>query len=63
MPVMWYLWLYPGSGNANFYYNQTLVFQFGIVRIFAKFVVASMKRNKLIRKSKNVVKTTIPASL
>jgi phosphatidylinositol glycan class U len=24
--VMWFLWIYPGSGNANFYYNQTIIF-------------------------------------
>jgi phosphatidylinositol glycan class U len=22
--LMWFLWIYPGSGNANFFYNQTL---------------------------------------
>ena len=27
LPVMWFLWLYPTSGNANFIYFQTIVFQ------------------------------------
>jgi phosphatidylinositol glycan class U len=26
--LMWYQWIYLGSGNANFYYNQTLLFIF-----------------------------------
>jgi phosphatidylinositol glycan class U len=26
--LMWFLWIYPGSGNANFFYFQTLIFVF-----------------------------------
>lgn len=29
MPAFHYLWLYAGSGNANFYYATTLVFGTG----------------------------------
>ena len=25
-PCMWYLWIYAGSGNANFFYAITLVY-------------------------------------
>ena len=25
-PCMWYLWIYAGSGNANFFYAVTLVY-------------------------------------
>ena len=27
LPVMWFLWLHPTSGNANFIYFQTLIYQ------------------------------------
>ena len=26
--LMWFLWIYPGSGNANFFYFQSLAFVF-----------------------------------
>ena len=28
-PAFWYLWIYAGSGNANFYYAITLVWSLG----------------------------------
>ncbi|KAF0685048.1 Aste57867_23077 [Aphanomyces stellatus] len=46
MPVMAFLWLYPGSGNANFFYNQTLIFQYFYVRGIAQFVTATLRRDK-----------------
>lgn len=27
-PILWYMWIYAGSGNANFYYAINLVFTF-----------------------------------
>ncbi|KAF1336150.1 Gpi transamidase subunit pig-u family protein, partial [Globisporangium splendens] len=46
LPVMWFLWLFPASGNANFFYNQTLVYQVFNSQIITAFVGASMKRDK-----------------
>lgn len=25
-PIMWYLWIYAGSANANFYFGMTLTY-------------------------------------
>ena len=50
LPVMWFLWLYPASGNANFFYNQTLVYQIFNSQIITAFVGATMKRDKDVDK-------------
>ncbi|RLN46305.1 hypothetical protein BBJ29_008452 [Phytophthora kernoviae] len=50
LPVMWFLWLFPASGNANFFYNQTLVYQVFNSQIITAFVSASMKRDKDVDK-------------
>uniref|UniRef100_A0AAV1T3I6 GPI transamidase subunit PIG-U n=1 Tax=Peronospora matthiolae TaxID=2874970 RepID=A0AAV1T3I6_9STRA len=50
LPVMWFLWLYPASGNANFFYNQTLVYQIFSSQIITAFVGATMKRDKDVDK-------------
>ena len=52
MPCMWYLWLYPGSGNANFFYNQTLVYQFFLALIIVEFVKATMLRDQFSKLEK-----------
>jgi hypothetical protein len=49
MPVMWFLWLFPASGNANFFYNQTLVYQIFNTQLINAFVGASMKRDKVVQ--------------
>ncbi|GLE09861.1 hypothetical protein PINS_up021775 [Pythium insidiosum] len=46
LPVMWFLWLFPASGNANFFYNQTLVYQVFLSQLIGAFVSATMKRDK-----------------
>ena len=53
LPVMWYIWLYPGSGNANFYYNQTLVYEFACAQVLIKFVSGAMCQ---IKTGDNVIK-------
>jgi hypothetical protein len=50
LPVMWFLWLFPASGNANFFYNQTLVYQIFISQVITAFVGATMKRDKDVDK-------------
>jgi phosphatidylinositol glycan class U len=49
LPVMWFLWLYPGSGNANFFYNQTLVYQFFALKVVTEFLAATLRRDKHIQ--------------
>ncbi|CAH0474139.1 unnamed protein product [Peronospora belbahrii] len=66
LPVMWFLWLFPASGNANFYYNQTLVYQMFSSQIINAFVGATMKRDKDVDKYrasflKNNEKTNVEA--
>lgn len=50
LPVMWFLWLFPASGNANFFYNQTLVYQIFNSQVITAFVGATMKRDKDLQK-------------
>ncbi|OQS07039.1 hypothetical protein THRCLA_00956 [Thraustotheca clavata] len=49
LPTMWYLWLYPGSGNSNFFYNQTLVYQLFVVKITTEFLTATLRRDKQLQ--------------
>lgn len=34
MPVMWHMWIISGSGNANFYFAATLIYNLAQVRIY-----------------------------
>lgn len=34
MPALWYLWIYAGSANANFYFGATLAFATGQVNYY-----------------------------
>ena len=34
LPALWYLWIYAGSANANFYFGTTLAFSTGQVSKF-----------------------------
>lgn len=42
LPVMRYMWLSVGSGNANYYYFQTLILQFCLCNLVAAFLKASL---------------------
>jgi phosphatidylinositol glycan class U len=35
-PITWYLWIYAGSANANFYFAMTMVFNVAQVKKFIK---------------------------
>ncbi|CAH0486787.1 unnamed protein product [Peronospora farinosa] len=59
LPVMWFLWLFPASGNANFFYNQTLVYQIFSSQIITAFVGATMKRDKDVDKYRMRVLTKL----
>jgi phosphatidylinositol glycan class U len=64
-PVMWFLWLYAASGNANFFYNQTLVYQIFHSQMITSFVGAAMKRDKqlqLFRKHFHAISSPSPTN-
>ena len=44
-PVMYYLWLGSGGGNANFYYAITIVFSVGQVFLLVDLLYAHLKRD------------------
>ena len=44
MQLMWFLWLGPGSGNANFFYFQTLLFGFAFAALIVEVTAAARKQ-------------------
>ncbi|KAI8376903.1 GPI transamidase component, partial [Blakeslea trispora] len=43
-PIFWHLWIYAGSGNANFFYAITLVYNLGQVVLLIDLVYAALRR-------------------
>lgn len=43
-PIFWHLWIYAGSGNANFFYAITLVYNLGQVLLLVDLVYAALRR-------------------
>ncbi|KAI9491481.1 GPI transamidase component-like protein [Zychaea mexicana] len=44
-PIFWHLWLYAGSGNANFFYAITLVYNLGSVLLLIDMIYSSLRRD------------------
>ncbi len=42
-PAFYYLWIYAGSGNANFFYAITLVWSLGLIVIVADTLYAVLR--------------------
>lgn len=42
-PAFYYLWIYAGSGNANFFYAITLVWSLGLSIIVADMLFAVLR--------------------
>jgi phosphatidylinositol glycan class U len=42
-PIFWYIWIYQGSGNANFFYAITLVFGLGQIILLSDLFFAMIK--------------------
>ena len=42
-PAFYHLWIYAGSGNANFFYAITLVWSLGISILLADTVFAALR--------------------
>ncbi|GAA5800984.1 hypothetical protein HPULCUR_006424 [Helicostylum pulchrum] len=43
-PIFWHLWIYAGSGNANFFYAITLVYNLGQILLLTDIVYACLRR-------------------
>ncbi|KAI8099917.1 GPI transamidase subunit PIG-U [Halteromyces radiatus] len=43
-PIFWHLWIYAGSGNANFFYAITLVYNLGQVMLLIDLVYSMLRR-------------------
>ena len=43
-PIMFYLWVGSGGGNANFYFAITLVYSVGLIFLITDIFYASLKR-------------------
>eukprot|EP00516_Mucochytrium_quahogii_P007610 CAMPEP_0203750334 /NCGR_PEP_ID=MMETSP0098-20131031/4577_1 /ASSEMBLY_ACC=CAM_ASM_000208 /TAXON_ID=96639 /ORGANISM=" , Strain NY0313808BC1" /LENGTH=378 /DNA_ID=CAMNT_0050639573 /DNA_START=71 /DNA_END=1207 /DNA_ORIENTATION=- len=46
LPVMRFMWLVTGAGNANYYYFQTLGLNFALASVVLGFVQVSIRRDK-----------------
>jgi phosphatidylinositol glycan class U len=42
-PAFYHLWIYAGSGNANFFYAITLVWSLGLSIVLADSVFAALR--------------------
>ena len=49
MPLMWHMWIYAGTGNANFYYFQNLLFLMSVCLLVAQVLKATVSRDKLLK--------------
>jgi len=43
-PIMFYLWVGNGGGNANFYFAITLVYSVGLIFLIVDMFYAQIKR-------------------
>lgn len=43
-PTVWYLWIYSGSANANFYFGVTLAFATAQIFLITDILFAYIKR-------------------
>ncbi|CAF0843064.1 unnamed protein product [Didymodactylos carnosus] len=43
-PICWYLWIYTGSANANFYFAMTMVFNVAQTFLISDLLYAYLKR-------------------
>ena len=44
LQLMWFMWLSPGSGNANFFYFQTLLFGFAFAALIVELTSAARRQ-------------------
>ncbi|XP_055838347.1 phosphatidylinositol glycan anchor biosynthesis class U protein [Episyrphus balteatus] len=54
MPALWYLWMYAGSANANFYFGATLAFSTGQIFLVTDLLFAYVKREFCLKYGQKV---------
>lgn len=54
MPALWYLWIYAGSANANFYFGATLAFSTGQIFLVTDLLFAYVKREFCLKYGQKV---------
>ncbi|KAI8097809.1 GPI transamidase subunit PIG-U [Gilbertella persicaria] len=58
-PIFWHLWIYAGSGNANFFYAITLVYNLGQVMLLIDLVYAALRREYDVQHPETIGKQVI----
>lgn len=48
-PVLWHLWIYCNSANANFYFGVTLAFAIGQIFLLTDLLFAQVKRDFILK--------------
>ncbi|CAF0808421.1 unnamed protein product [Adineta steineri] len=48
-PVTWYLWIYAGSANANFYFAMTFIFNIAQTFLLSDLIYAYLKQQFFIK--------------
>ncbi|XP_076322304.1 phosphatidylinositol glycan anchor biosynthesis class U isoform X2 [Tachypleus tridentatus] len=51
-PVLWFLWIYPGSANANFYFGITLAYNTAQIFLITDLLFAYIKRDYILHHGK-----------
>lgn len=48
-PIVWYLWIYCNSANANFYFGVTLAFAISLIFLLTDLLFAQVKREFVLK--------------
>lgn len=52
-PILWYLWIYCNSANANFYFGVTLAFAIAQIFLLTDILFAQVKREFMLKHGKD----------
>ncbi|XP_023017111.1 phosphatidylinositol glycan anchor biosynthesis class U [Leptinotarsa decemlineata] len=52
-PIVWYLWIYCNSANANFYFGVTLAFAIAQIFLLTDLLFAQVKREFILKHGKD----------
>lgn len=55
LPIFWQMWIYHGTGNANFYYAVNLVLALGQIMLITDTLGAVLKDEYLEKKRRKEV--------
>ena len=51
MPAMWFLWIFPGAGNANHYYFAGLLYSLASIILATEFLGGAVQRDRQIERN------------